>query len=78
MTQEEERDIEKTYSHRDFAAKLRRLADALEAGEPFEIRVAGQVEAVGGKVRKFKPGDEVGGVPVRANRRSAPLRGNRA
>lgn len=42
MTQEEERDIEKTYPHREFAAKLRRLADALEAGEPFEIQVAGE------------------------------------
>ncbi len=37
-----ERDIEKVYSVKDFVAKLRRLADALEAGEPFEIQVVGE------------------------------------
>jgi amphi-Trp domain-containing protein len=36
-----ERDVEKVYSAADFAAKLRRLADALEAGKAFEIQVAG-------------------------------------
>lgn len=36
------RDIEKTYPVRAFAAKLRRLADALEAGRPFVIAVAGE------------------------------------
>ena len=36
------RDIEKTYPRRDFIAKLRRLADALEAEGPFVIQVAGQ------------------------------------
>ena len=36
------RDIEKTYSARDFAAKLRRWADALESGKPFTIQVAGE------------------------------------
>lgn len=36
------RDIEKTYPVRAFAAKLRRLADALEAGRPFGIAVAGE------------------------------------
>lgn len=35
-----DRDIEKTYSTSDFVAKLRRLADALEAGEQFEIQIA--------------------------------------
>jgi amphi-Trp domain-containing protein len=30
------------YSIQDFAAKLRRLADALEAGRAFEIQVAGE------------------------------------
>ncbi len=35
-----ERDIEKNYPVREFAAKLRRLADALEAGRPFVIAVA--------------------------------------
>ena len=37
-----ERDIEKTYPIDDFIAKLRRLADCLEAGEQFEIQVAGE------------------------------------
>lgn len=37
-----ERDVERTYSVADFAAKLRRLADALEAGKPFRIQIAGE------------------------------------
>ena len=37
-----ERDIEKTYSTAEFIAKLRRLADALEAGEKFEIQIANE------------------------------------
>lgn len=37
-----ERDVERNYSIADFAAKLRRLADALETGEPFRIQVAGE------------------------------------
>jgi amphi-Trp domain-containing protein len=36
------RDIEKTYPLDDFVAKLRRLADALEAGERFEISIGGE------------------------------------
>jgi len=36
------RDIEKNYPTADFAAKLRRLADALESGKRFEIDVAGE------------------------------------
>jgi amphi-Trp domain-containing protein len=39
---EPERDIEKTYPIGDFIAKLRRLADCLEAGEPLEIQIAGE------------------------------------
>ena len=38
----EERDIEKTYSKKDFAAKLRRLADAIENDRKFEIQIAGE------------------------------------
>lgn len=38
----EERDIEKTYSATDFAAKLRRLADCIENNERFEIQIAGE------------------------------------
>jgi len=37
-----ERDIEKEYSTDEIVAKLRRLADDLEAGENFEIQVAGE------------------------------------
>lgn len=37
-----ERDVTATYSVGDFAAKLRRLADALEAGKPFRIQIAGE------------------------------------
>ena len=36
------RDVEKVYSTSEFVAKLRRLADALETGERFEIRVSGR------------------------------------
>lgn len=36
------RDLEKVYARKDFIAKLRRLADALEAGKPFSIQVAGE------------------------------------
>ena len=36
------RDLEKVYPKGDFIAKLRRLADALEAGKPFSIQVAGE------------------------------------
>ena len=42
MGEERDRDIEKVYSTSEFVAKLRRLADALEAGERFEIQVAGE------------------------------------
>jgi amphi-Trp domain-containing protein len=37
-----ERDIQKEYPVRQFVAKLRRLADALERGKPFRIQIAGQ------------------------------------
>ena len=37
-----DRDIEKTYSTSQFVAKLRRFADALEAGEAFSIQIAGE------------------------------------
>ncbi len=38
----DEKDVEKSYSNREAVAKLRRLADALEAGKTFEIQIAGQ------------------------------------
>jgi amphi-Trp domain-containing protein len=37
-----QRDLTRTYSRSQFAAKLRRLADSIEAGEPFTIQVAGE------------------------------------
>lgn len=37
-----ERDIEKDYSTAEFVAKLRRLADALENGDRFEIQIANE------------------------------------
>ena len=37
-----DRDVERDYSIPEFAAKLRRLADALEADKPFRIQVAGE------------------------------------
>lgn len=37
-----DRDIDKVYPLPDFVAKLRRLADALEAGEQFDIQIAGE------------------------------------
>jgi len=42
MTAKPDRDIEKVYSTSEFVAKLRRLADALEKGQRFEIRIAGE------------------------------------
>jgi amphi-Trp domain-containing protein len=41
MPEETEVDVEKSYSNRENAAKLRRLADALEHGKAFEIQIAG-------------------------------------
>lgn len=38
----ENRDIEKSYPINEFIEKLRRLADCLENGEPFEIQIAGE------------------------------------
>jgi amphi-Trp domain-containing protein len=42
MASKRTRDIEKTYPKRDFVAKLRRLADAIESGDRFSIQVAGE------------------------------------
>lgn len=36
------RDIEKDYPQAEFISKLRRLADAIETGERFEIQIAGE------------------------------------
>lgn len=42
MTTKTEIDVEKTYPKADFIAKLRRLADAIENDEKFEIQIAGE------------------------------------
>ncbi len=42
MDNKAKRDIEKKYPLPDFISKLRRLADALEKGEQFEIQIAGE------------------------------------
>ena len=42
MNGKSSRDVEKVYSTSEFVAKLRRLADALENDEKFEIQIAGE------------------------------------
>jgi hypothetical protein len=42
MSAKPERDVEKGYPKTDFVAKLRRLADAIENGDRFEIQIAGE------------------------------------
>jgi amphi-Trp domain-containing protein len=42
MQKKGKRDVDKVYSVKSFAAKLRRLADALEQGKRFSIQVAGE------------------------------------
>ena len=42
MAKTNQRDVEKIYSTKQFVAKLRRLADALESGSTFSIQIAGK------------------------------------
>jgi len=42
MAKKMDRDIEKKYSVKQTVAKLRRLADCLENGNPFKIQIAGE------------------------------------
>jgi amphi-Trp domain-containing protein len=42
METKPDRDIEKDYPKAEFVNKLRRLADAIEQGERFEIQIAGE------------------------------------
>ena len=59
------RDLTRTYSRSQFVAKLRRLADALEAEKPFTIQLAGERLHVPAAVtfniehERSKSGDEV-------------------
>jgi amphi-Trp domain-containing protein len=60
-----ERDIEKTYPVGEFIEKLRRLADALETGERFDIQIAGERIFVPARARynieheRSKDGEEI-------------------
>lgn len=49
MGKKAKRDVEKVYSVKQFAAKLRRLAQALEKGMRFRIQVAGKRVSIPGK-----------------------------
>jgi amphi-Trp domain-containing protein len=42
MVGKKDRDIEKGYTVKQMAAKLRRLADCLESGKQFKIQIAGE------------------------------------
>jgi amphi-Trp domain-containing protein len=42
MKKKKDRDLEKTYPKGQFIAKLRRLADTLEAGKNFSIQISGE------------------------------------
>jgi len=42
MKRKKNRDLEKTYPKGQFIAKLRRLADTLEAGKNFSIQISGE------------------------------------
>ncbi len=42
MKKKANRDIEKGYTTKQLAAKLRRLADCLEQDKPFRIQIAGE------------------------------------
>jgi amphi-Trp domain-containing protein len=42
MASDSDRDLERTYTRAQFVAKLRRLADSIEAGRAFTIQVAGE------------------------------------
>lgn len=41
-TKKKKRDLEKTYTPRQFAEKLRRFADAVEKDKDFSIQIAGE------------------------------------
>ena len=42
MPAKSDRDVTRSHSKKEFVAKLRRLADAIEAGKPFTIQVHGE------------------------------------
>ncbi len=42
MTGKEDREVEREYTASGFASRLRRLADAIERGKRFTIRIGGE------------------------------------
>jgi amphi-Trp domain-containing protein len=42
MARKQDRDVERLYTAGQFAAKLRRMADAIDQGRSFEIIIAGE------------------------------------
>ena len=42
MTKRKKRDIEKSYTPRQFAEKIRRFADSIEKGKKFTIQISGE------------------------------------
>ncbi len=62
------RDLEKTYPKKDFIAKLRRLADSLERGQPFRLQVAGTRIAVPKQAAVARP--EAAAPPERGDYRN--------
>jgi amphi-Trp domain-containing protein len=42
MAKKKPRDVERTYTAKQFVSKLRRLADAIENGKRFRIQVGGE------------------------------------
>lgn len=42
MPRKRARDVERTYTAKQFVSKLRRLADAIENDEPFQIQIDGE------------------------------------
>ena len=65
MSDDEE--VEKSYANRDAAAKLRRLAEALEEGRAFEIQIAGRrvyVPAHASVEFEYEGGDDEGELEI--------------
>ena len=56
------RDLERTYTPRQFAAKLRRLAKAIDRRGPFTIRVAGEMLRIPGDAEFSVEHERAGGV----------------
>jgi amphi-Trp domain-containing protein len=56
------RDLERAYSARQFAAKLRRLAKAIERKQPFTIRVAGETLRIPSEAEFNVEHERAGGV----------------